>query len=325
MSPKAKQMRRSDAALTAGAILGLCLISFGCTRTADRDQGSANREAPPNTAERRKAEPRSEESRSMDPKVQMELERMEAEKRATLLKDAQAALDETRNALASLDRGDKTAALAALERAGGKLDLVVSRDPGLALAPVGVTTSMVDLYTTPETVKTVVQQAKDDLAREEVQHARLLVQDLASEADIHVTEIPLATYPAAIKAVAPLIDAGKLDEAKAALQAALNTLVIETYVVPLPPIRAEAMLAASDALAGKKERTPEDKTKLLGFIQGARRELQLAEALGYGDKNDYQPLYSQLDDIQKRIESGQSGRGLLDKLRNSVKSFKFSS
>jgi len=99
---------------------------------------------------------------------------------------------------------------------------------------------LVDLYTTPETVKTVVQQAKDDLAREEVQHARLLVQDLASEADIHITEIPLATYPAAIKAVAPSIDAGKLDEAKAALQAALNTLVIETYVVPPHSCRSDA-------------------------------------------------------------------------------------
>ena len=36
-------------------------------------------------------------------------------------------------------------------------------------------------------------------------------------------QIPLATYPAAIKAVAPLIDAGHMEEAKAALEAALNT------------------------------------------------------------------------------------------------------
>jgi hypothetical protein len=59
---------------------------------------------------------------------------MEAEKRATLLKDAQAALEETRNALDALDKGDKQAALAALERATGKLDMVVARDPNLARA-----------------------------------------------------------------------------------------------------------------------------------------------------------------------------------------------
>ena len=68
-----------------------------------------------------------------------------------------------------------------------------------------------------------MKRARDDLSRERVQDARLLVADLASEADIHVTEIPLATYAAAIRAVAPLINAGKVDEAKAALYSALNT------------------------------------------------------------------------------------------------------
>src|SRR6202043_1589396 len=92
------------------------------------------------------AEPKSGESRSVDPAVQSEIESMEAEKRATLLKDAISALDETRNALAALDRGDKQGALSALERATGKLDLVVARDPKLAMAPVSVNTTMFDLY-----------------------------------------------------------------------------------------------------------------------------------------------------------------------------------
>ena len=43
-----------------------------------------------------------------------------------------------------------------------------------------------------------------------------------------MTELPLVTYPAATRAVAPLIDAGKTAEAETA--PALNTLVIETYV-----------------------------------------------------------------------------------------------
>lgn len=60
------------------------------------------------------------------------------------------------------------------------------------------------------------KEARDDLSNERVQHARLLVQDLCSEADIQVAEMPLATYRAAIKTVAPLIDAGRIGEAKAA-------------------------------------------------------------------------------------------------------------
>jgi hypothetical protein len=68
-----------------------------------------------------------------------------------------------------------------------------------------------------------------------------------------VTELPLATYPAAIRAVAPLIDAGKTAEAEAALYAALNTLVIETYVVPLPRVRAQAMLREAEKLGCEKQ------------------------------------------------------------------------
>ena len=112
-------------------------------------------------------------------------------------------------------------------------------------------------YTSPDTVKTVVKQAKDDLSSNQVQHARHLIEELASEADINVTQIPLATYPAAIRAVAALIDAGKFDEAKDALYAALHTIVIDTCVIPLPKVRAEAMLAEANRLVDKKQDIPE--------------------------------------------------------------------
>jgi hypothetical protein len=67
--------------------------------------------------------------------------------------------------------------------------------------------------------------AKDEY---EIQKARPLVANLGSEIQFRTTSIPLATYPDAIKAVTSLIDEGKLDEAKAALQTALNALVMTT-------------------------------------------------------------------------------------------------
>jgi hypothetical protein len=307
------------------AILAVYLsCTFGCAAPADESKvNRSNSDTAVKTAGKPAAEPKSAESRAVDPAVQAEIEKMEAEKRATLLLDAQSAINETRNALAALEKGDKQGALAALERTTGKLDLLIARDPKMAFAPMGVTTVVLDLYATPATVKAVVSQARDDLASDRVQHARHLVEYMASEADIEVTEIPLATYPAAIKALAPLVDSGKFDQAKAALYAALNTLVIDIYVVPLPKVRAEAMIAAADTLAKKRDRNDDDKAKLRAYIEGARHELQLAEALGYGIKDSYKPLYAQLDDIQKRAEAGEA-KGLFDKLRQSVKNFRFS-
>jgi hypothetical protein len=325
-------MANRDLKPIAMILLGIWLsYSLGCSRsaqeqqkTSSRMQASANATAQPQKTEGQNPEPKSPEAKSVEPQVQSEIGTMEAEKRATLLKDAQSALEQTQNALTALSRGDKNGALAALEQATGKLDLVVSRDPKLALAPVDVTVSLLDLYATPDTVKAVIKQAKDDLSNGQVQQTRHLVSGLASEADIHVIEIPLATYPAAIKAVAPLIDAGKTQEAKGALEAALNTLVIEIYVMPLPSLRAEAMLQVADELAAKNNRKPEDKQTVQSLIAAARTQIQLAETLGYGTKDNYRPLYVQLDDLQKKTESGQSGKGLFARIEQSIKNFKFS-
>jgi hypothetical protein len=100
-----------------------------------------------------------------------------------LLADAQSALSETRNAILALDKADKAAALAALERATGKLDLIVARDHTLALAPVSVVTTIRDLYATVDTVKAAVTQAKTELDHNQVQDARDVLEELTSQAD----------------------------------------------------------------------------------------------------------------------------------------------
>jgi hypothetical protein len=158
-------------------IVGLCLsYTLGCSRFAQGEREGSSTADPSSNASSDKtaatqkkddkgAEPKGPEAKSVEPQVQSEIGRIQADKQAGLLKDAQLALEETRNAMTKLDQGDKNAALAALERASGKLDLVVSRDPKLALAPVDVTTSILDLYATPDTVKAVIKEAKDDLSR----------------------------------------------------------------------------------------------------------------------------------------------------------------
>jgi hypothetical protein len=329
-------MTDRDLKAMAIIVIGIWLsYGLGCSRSpqagnarssslADSGNTSSNNAPEPQKTKGQKQEQKSPEAQSVDPQVQSEIERMEAEKRVSLLADAVLALDATRNALTALDKGDKTTALAALERASGKLDLVISREPRLAFAPVEVSTTILDLYAIPDTVKAVVKEAKDDLSDNQVQQARHLVSDLASEANIHVVGIPLATYPAAIKAVAPLIDAGKTQDAKAALEAALNTLVIETDVVPLPSVRAQALLRQAEQLATKNTRKQEDNQKVHSLIDATRIEIQLAEALGYGTKDSYKPLYAQLDDIQKKTNNGRFGRGLFAKLEQSLKNFKFS-
>src|SRR6202023_197611 len=159
-------------------IAGVCLclsMSIGCGDKSRSYTAEASDNPTPSRTSPPKAEPKNRDSQSVEPQVQAEIGKIEAERRAKLLADAQSALTETRNAILALDKADKAAALAALERATGKLDLIVARDHTLALAPVSVVTTVRDLYATVDGVKAAVKQAKDDLANNQVQQARALL------------------------------------------------------------------------------------------------------------------------------------------------------
>ncbi|HEN4914867.1 TPA: heat resistance protein YfdX2, partial [Klebsiella pneumoniae] len=159
----------------------------------------------------------------VQPEVQKEMDSQAADKRKQVLDEAVSALALTKSALAALDGKDAARALATLAEVTGKLELIVAREPTLALAPVDVRTIVHDLFANTETIEAMTDEALDALKHGEVQQARHVLALLASEIVITVTNIPLASYPAAVKAVVPLIDQGKIEEAKAALQAALST------------------------------------------------------------------------------------------------------
>ena len=216
-----------------------------------------------NSALPAKPQTKSEASQSVQPKVDKQTADAAAEKRKKLFADAAAALAETHKALKALENKKPDVALKALEEATGKLDLIVARDRKLAQAPVDTEVVTYDLLTDVDTIKSVIKEAKAYLNDGEIQKARPLVANLASEIQYRTHHIPLETYPAAIKGVARLIDAGKIDEAKASLQATLTTLVVTTDdVIPLPKLRADHLLKQAQELAEKKERSKEENDKL---------------------------------------------------------------
>ena len=242
-----------------------------------------------------------------------------AEKRRKILADASAAIDVTEKALQALQDGDTETALKALETATGKLELILARDHALGLAPVDTEVLSYDLLASVDTVKAMIHDAEDYLEDGEIQKARPLVANLASEIVFRTTSIPLSTYPDAIKAVIPLIDEGRIDEAREALQTALNTLVVTTdEIIPLPVLRAEQLLERAETLAENKERSEEQNQTLTGLLTGARNQLRMAEVLGYGTQESFQPMYAQLDTIEEKTAGGRGGKGWFDRIKQQV-------
>ena len=242
-----------------------------------------------------------------------------AEKRKEIVSEAIAALRETENALKALDENKAKEALSALERATGKLEIVLARDPALKLAPVGVGAVTYDILGDVKAVRKLTEKAKEALDDGRVQKARHLIRNLASETVIRVSNLPLGTYPGAIKLAAHLLDKGKIKEAKTVLQSALNSLVITETIIPLPVVAAETILADAEKLAEKKGRSEEENKKLKTLIQAAKNEIEFAEALGYGTKEDFKNLYEQIEEIGEKTRDGKFGTGFFDKIKAFLK------
>ncbi len=257
-------------------------------------------------------ETQSKVTQSVQKHVNKESEAAIAERRKMILEDAKVAVEETRSALAALDADDKDKTIAALTRAIGKVEMILARNPLLTLAPVEVNTVIRDSFAGTDMIKPSIDYAKRALKNGEVQKARRLLTDLASEISIQTLSLPLATYPMALKAVVPMIDSGNVDAAKMALQTVLGTLVVtEDRVIPLPVIRSRAMLEEAESLAASSSRNDGEQKRLQDLLDGAKKSLELAEMLGYGHtRRDYKDLFEQLQEVEKRVSGNRGGKNI---------------
>ena len=256
--------------------------------------------------------------KSSTKKIEQNTQDQTEEKRKKIMQEASSAISETHIALTALDDGKKADALAALERATGKLEIILAREPKLALAPMGVSAATYDVLADTNAVKSLRGNVENLINEGRLQEARHIIRNLASETVISVTNIPLATYPLAIKEAVRLIDENKESDAKLVLQTALNTLVVTDTVVPLPVVAAQEMLKEAEKLAENKERKDDESKRLTEVLKEARTQLEFAQVLGYGTKGDFKDLYEQLTEIEQKTESGKSGVGFFEKIKASI-------
>lgn len=252
--------------------------------------------------------------------VQDKVQDIAREKRDTLIEEAVDALAKTAQALAALDKGNSDESLKLLAEATGKLEIVVAAHPDLAVAPVAVEIEAYDVYADLPSIFEARRVATHYLVDGRIQNAREIIEPLRSEMIIRVTGIPLATYPDAIKAVVPLIKEGKAEEAKAALQTALSTLVVEETVVPLPILRAQLLIEQAAQLAENK-RSKDEQANLTVFIDAAVYQLALAEALGYGDPATYLVFAAEIAKVTDLLSDRKAHKGAFDKLQGDMKDF----
>jgi hypothetical protein len=255
------------------------------------------------------------EPQSRRTQTAIEAERQEAERQARKILDDEAvvAIEETRKALRHIADSKTREAMQAIEWTQSKLDQLLARNPVSVFLPVDLKATVID--TAPRDSEQILEIAKDaSLAfdQENFPDARILLHELMSEVRVRTYNLPLATYPEALKDAARLLQQGKSDEAASILSAAVNTLVALDEVIPIP------LIVARDAIndAQAQLHSPAEALRLL---ETARNELLRARQLGYASRApEYAWLHEEISRLQKQLknkeESGRSFAALKERL-----------
>jgi len=261
---------------------------------------------------------RMEENKEVTKKVENAQNNYVDERVQKITEEAVEAINLVTSVVESLDKKDKQKAIETIEKALGKLEVLVARDPNLQVVPVDVKEQVIDYPGTIDDIEAAKTEVVALIKSGEVQVARDIMLNLASELDIYVTALPIGTYPVALKAIIPLIEQEKYEDAKKLIVEALETLVIEKIVIPLPILRAEQSIVRANELANKENPNKDELKELLAY---AKEQLQLAEALGYGKVEiDYKDLYEEIEKLEKILSSDESTEDIFKTLKEKLSS-----
>ncbi len=209
-------------------------------------------------------------------------------------------------------------ALDLLKKVIGEMEVILAANENVSLIPINSYTVVVDTALGPEEVLKTITEVTKKLTQGDVQGARILLDTLQSEIDIVIENLPLATYPDAMKLASKYIIDGKVEEAKSVLQIALNSMVVKKIIIPIPLVR------ASDLIEEASKISKTHKEQALKYLDEAKRQLKLAKVLGYGneDQKIYRDLQARIDSIKKEIEGKNEAAKMFEELIKRLKKFK---
>jgi len=236
-----------------------------------------------------------------------------------LIVEAINSLKFTQEALLNLKNKDTEKATQNLEKALGKLEVILSAKNAPKLLPIDNMITVNEYIGTKAEVEATLKTVKKLLDDNKVQVARELLNTLQSEIDVTVVSLPLVTYPDALKLAAQYIHDNKIQKAQKVLEIALSTFDRTTEIIPLPLLKATDLIAMASELSAKGK-----KEEALTYLNYASDELDVAQALGYVSSSDhtYKALHEVIEKVEKEIKGKNKAEKLFDELKAKLKDFK---
>jgi hypothetical protein len=294
-------------------ILGLSLgLAFAAHRDTDRPSTESKTQTHPDINKQRE-----NAERQVRPEVEKQRQQEEQQAAKTLDREAIAAIQDTQRAINLISAKKNGEALSAIEQATGKINILLARNPSTALIPVQFAVDVIDLAPLDsKAISDLAQAASTAMKDKDYPAARVDLQNLMSEIRVRTSNLPLATYPDALKRAAQLLDQKKFDDANRVLLTALNTLVVVDRVTPIPLVVAKAAVTAAQDLRQK------DKNTAQSLLEAAKNEVQRAKDLGYESADpEYASLDDQITNLQKQLKGNGETGSVFAQLRNKLDAF----
>ena len=241
-----------------------------------------------------------------------------AEQSKELIKEAIRALKYTQDAYIYLHKNKTDKALESLKKAIGELTVILNKPNAPYLLPVDIRVEVDEYIGDIKNIAKQVRTAKIALAKNQLPLTRNILNTLKSEIDIKAINIPLATYPDAIKLAIKYINENKIKEAQDVIAMALNTLVTTDTIIPIPIVKANDLVIAASKIAKK------DKKQTLKYLEEAKKQLKIAELLGYTSTSDttYKMLKNSIENIENKLNHNKNTDSFFEDLKTKLKEFK---
>jgi YfdX protein len=300
--------------------IGSCLLVIaGCHSNTPKDTNATG------TAEHAKIslspppafqQKHQEAEQQFHPEIEAQRRQNQNEAEQRLDQEAIEAIEQTEEAIKSITANKKDDALASIERATGKINILLARNSASALIPVSVEVVVIDIAPgDPKVIDQIIQRATDATKQRDLPAARILLNSVVSELRIRSTSLPLATYPAALQQAAQLLDQGKNQDAGKVLLTALNTLVMVDHVIPLPLILAQTAIDAANSQRQNKDLA-------LTLLQTAKNEANRSRQLGYlSSDSEYKGLDNEISNLESAIKGKGDTSSMFSHLRDRISAF----
>ncbi|MBN2615817.1 MAG: YfdX family protein [Bacteroidales bacterium] len=252
-------------------------------------------------------------------KVQAEAQQEIKKQQERFVKEALDCITETNETLKALASGKMKEAQKQLHLALVHATQTMKKHPNVYYVPVNISVSSNDFVKNRQQADQLVTETKKALAGGSYQNASSLLNKLKSEIDITTINMLFSNYPRGLAKADSLLNVDKTNDAENILYGLLNSLQITQVVLPLPVLRAQALIAQAKEVDNQNHA----ETKVDNLLENANYQLLLAKTMGYGSfDTEYTDLSKQIKSLEQGVQSGTAGPEDFSGLFSKVEQFK---